>query len=45
MSSIRMHDSDEPRRATGPRLFLVTEMPQDHRPAKSVRVLLAEDQA
>lgn len=35
---------DEPRQAVRPTLFLVTEMPQDHRPAKSVRVLLAEDQ-
>ncbi len=33
-----------PQRVVPPTLFPVTEMPQDHRPAKSVRVLLAEDQ-
>lgn len=33
-----------PQQASGTTLFLVNEMPQDHRPSKSVRVLLAEDQ-
>lgn len=33
-----------PRQATGHTLSPVNEMPQDHRPSKSVRVLLAEDQ-
>ncbi|MFJ6348532.1 hypothetical protein ACIQKB_03530 [Streptomyces sp. NPDC092046] len=33
-----------PQQVIPPTLFLVNEMPQDHRPAKSIRVLLAEEE-